>query len=206
MPAQRFWKWLNRVFVGVVGIGGLILLGGVPCQAIVVNPSKKDVEEAVQRGKEAAQKKIPPSQLFWHFGDQADFQPRGFLMTKIGGLAVMATHYALRGEDPTHEAIQRVVQEKELQVIVTVFGETPTFAQESYLIMEQGGRVIKPERIRADGRATSIAQYTGNLAFRAKIVASFPYPSFEPSSLTRIKVFPGAGGEVSFSIDLALVP
>ena len=124
-------------------------------------------------------------------------------MTKIGGLAVMASHYALRGEKPTSEAIQRVVDEQELQVIVNVFGDTPTFAKDSYLVLKQGKRIIKPERIRADGRATSVAKHTGKLAFRAKIVASFPYGTFDPEAKTMLKVFPGNGGEVTFSLNLA---
>ncbi len=185
-------------------LGGI--LGGEPVNAIMVDPPPQEIQNAVQKGRDAAQQKVPPSRLFWHFGSKESFQPHGFLMTKIGGLSVLATHYALRGEEPTQEAIQRVVNEKELQVIVTVYGEFPTFARESYLIMKQGEQIINPERVRADGRAISVARQTGKPIFRAKIVASFPYGAFDPEGETVLKVFPGAGGEIEFPLELGKIP
>ena len=67
---------------------------------------------------------------------QAQFEPHGFLVTKISGLAVMAGHFALRGEQPSEQDVQRVLAEETLQVVVTVFGDSPVFARDSYMLHE----------------------------------------------------------------------
>ena len=85
-------------------------------------------------------------------------------------------------------------------------GDSPTFAQDSYVVLKQGNRLIKPERIRFGARASPISPGQGASMFRAKIVASFYYDAFDVLAQTIIKVFPGAGGEVSFDLDFADIP
>lgn len=127
-------------------------------------------------------------------------------MTKLGGVAVMSSHFALRGERPSPQDIERIVGEADLQVVVTVYGPSPAFARESYLLFKQGERIIKPTRIRADGRAVSVEGGMEGGTFRAKIVASFVYGSFDPQGETLISVFPGTGGEVNFLLDFSGIP
>jgi hypothetical protein len=135
---------------------------------------------------------------FWFYGE--------FLVTKISGLAVMAGHYALRGEQPTDQNIQQVLAEEALQVVVTVFGDSPGFARDSYLLMKQGQQVVKPDRIRFDARAREAGHDQGISMYRAKIVGLFSYGTFKPEAATTLLVFPGAGGEIRFELDLSTIP
>ncbi|MDH5297204.1 MAG: hypothetical protein OEW26_08755, partial [Nitrospirota bacterium] len=126
-----------------------------PVWAIVPYPSPSQILEAVEKGQEGARNRNPPNTLYWRFGSlEEHFQPHGFLMTKLSGIAVMAGHFALRGEQPTSQDIQRVLDEEVMQVVVMIFGDTPTFARDSYLLLKQGNRLIKPDRIRFDARAS----------------------------------------------------
>jgi hypothetical protein len=127
-------------------------------------------------------------------------------MTKLSEIAVMSGHFALRGEQPDSQDIQRILDEDSLQVVVIIFGHFSTFAMNSYLILKQGSRLIKPDRIRFDARASPITQHHGAHLFRAKIVASFIYGTFDLQALTTIKVFPGAGGEKTFDLDFSAIP
>lgn len=127
-------------------------------------------------------------------------------MTKLNGIAVLSSHFALRGESPAPENIQRVLDKETLQVVVVIFGVSPTFAKDSYLLLKQGSRLIRPDRIRFDARASPISPGQGPFTFRAKIVASFHYDAFDAQAQTTIKVFPGAGGEVIFDLDFAAIP
>ncbi|MDX2347650.1 MAG: hypothetical protein QNK38_02220 [Nitrospirota bacterium] len=127
-------------------------------------------------------------------------------MTKVSGLAVMSGHYALRGEQPTDQDIQRMLGEDALQVVVTIFGNTPSFAQDSYLLFKQDEQIIKPDRIRFDARARPVGHDQGDPVFRAKIVGLFPYGTFDPESRATLLVFPGAGGEIRFDLDLSTIP
>ena len=175
-------------------------------EAIVEDPSPLQVEEAVKRGEVLAQQRQPPTTFYTTFGNQDTSAPHGFFMTKLGGVAVMSGHFALRGTRPSREDISRILSEEELQIVVTVFGDSPDFARGSYLLLKQGDRLIKPTRIRADGQATSIGPLGTHPAYRAKIVASFGYGTFIPDAETIVSVFPGVGGEVGFMLDFSRIP
>lgn len=193
------------VFLGLSA--GLLIWIPTSVWAIVQHPSQSQILEAVEKGQEGARSRNPPNTLYWHFGSsEEDFQPYGFLMTKLSGIAVMSGHFALRGEQPTSKEIQRVLDEEALQVVVMIFGNSPTFAMDSYLLLKQGNRLVKPDRIRFDARASSISQRHGKPVFRAKIVASFVYGTFDLEAPTTIKVFPGAGGELTFDLNFSSIP
>ena len=186
--------------------GAWIVSPTLPALAILPHPDQKQVEQALKRGTDFAQQHRPPNELYWHFGSNEKFEPHGFLVTKISGLAVMSSHYALRGEQPTDQDIQRVVAEDVLQIVVTIFGDSPVFARESYLLIKQGEQVVKPDRIRFDARARAVGQDKRGPVYGAKIVGLFPYGSFEPESHAILLVFPGSGGEIKFDIDLWTIP
>ena len=188
------------------GAVALFLCGAGDAHAILQHPDKKQVEQALERGVAFAREHRPPNEIYWRFGSTEKFEPQGFLVTKVSGLAVMSGHYALRGEHPTDQDIQRVLGEDTLQVIVTVFGNTPGFAQDSYLLFKQDDQMIKPDRIRFDARARSVGQDQRDPIFRAKIVGLFPYGTFDPESRATLLVFPGAGGEIRFDLDLSTIP
>jgi len=184
----------------------LILSATVNAYGILPHPDKKQVDHAVKRGIDFAQQHRPPNELYWRFGSTEKFEPQGFLVTKVSGLAVMSGHYALRGEQPTDQDIQRVLGEDALQVVVTVFGNTSGFARDSYLLLKQGKQIIKPDRIRFDAHARPVGHSQVDRVFRAKIVGLFPYGTFDPESRTTLLVFPGAGGEIRFDLDLSTIP
>jgi len=188
---------------------GVVLMTWVPTVswAIAQHPSQSQILEAIEKGQEGARNRNPPNTLYWRFGSlEDDSHPYGFLMTKLSGISVMSGHFALRGEQPSSQDIQRVLDEEALQVVAMIFGDTPTFAIGSYLILKQGTRLIKPDRIRFDARASPIRQRHGELVFRAKIVASFIYGDFDLEAPTSIKVFPGVGGEMTFDLDFSAIP
>jgi hypothetical protein len=186
---------------------GLVILVFSPVWGIVSHPSESQILEAVKNGQEGARSRTPPNMLYWHFGISKDFpHAHGFLMTKLNGIAVMSSHFALRGEHLASQDIQRVLDEKSLQVVVMIFGGSPSFAKDSYLLLKQGDRLIKPDRIRFDARATLLSPGQEPSMYRAKIVAFFNYDVFDALAQTTVKVFPGVGGEVTFDLDFAAIP
>lgn len=86
---------------------------------------------------------------------------------------MLSGYFALRGERPTDQDIQRVLGEDALQVIVTVFGNTPAFARDSYLLMKQGEQVIKPNHIRFDVRAQAVGRREERLIFFAQKLSAY---------------------------------
>jgi hypothetical protein len=175
-------------------------------EAIVVNPSEVQIQEALQTGEAAAKAKIPPNKLYWQFGPAEQLKSHGFLMTKMNGLTVMSTHFALRSEKPSKQDIEQLLNASELQVVVTVFGSSPQFAVDSYVALKQSDQLIKPQRVRSDARASRSSAWPESPAYKAKIVAAFRYDSFDPKGLTTIVIFPGEGGEINFEMDFSAIP
>ncbi len=188
--------------------GGLIALScvlPVTAHAIDVHPSAAQIQTALEQGKEAAQKRSPPDTFYVRFGAIDELHPSGFLITKLGGLSVMATHMARRGIQPSETDVTQVLEGQTMLVSTVIFGNVPSFAVDSYMVFDQGGKTIKPLTIRFDGFANRSAAWPESPRFKAKVIASFNYADFDPNAKTTITVFPANGGESSFSVDFSTI-
>lgn len=177
-----------------------------PVLAIETQPTANQIREAIEKGKDAARRHGPPDSFYTRFGASDDLHPGGFLITKLGALSVMATHMALRGLEPTEADIAQVTEAKTMLVSTVIFGNMPTFAADSYMVLDQGGRTIKPVTVRFDGMANRSAAWPDSPRFKAKVVASFNYADFDPKVPTVVTVFPANGGEASFTLDFSQIP
>jgi len=175
----------------------------VSVQAIDVHPTAAQIQSALDQGKEAAQKRSPPDTFYVRFGATDELHSSGFLVTKLGGLSVLATHMALRGSLPSEVDVTQVLEGQTMLVNTVIFGNVPNFARDSYMVFDQGGKTIKPVTVRFDGFATRSAAWPESPRFKAKVVASFNYADFDPQAKTTITVFPANGGESSFSVDFS---
>ncbi|RMH31482.1 MAG: hypothetical protein D6690_16050 [Nitrospirae bacterium] len=202
---------MNRLhrYGGMVLVAMLltVLDGGVQdIRAVVVHPTRQQVGEAVGRGLAAAKNKISPNQLYQRFGSSQELEPSGMLLTKLSTITVMTAHFALRSAKPSTQELQQMLSQPTLQISITLFGDSPRFAQNSYVLLTQGNRVIKPVRVRSDAWAHKTRVWPQSPAYRATVVASFAYDSFDPLALTIISVFPGSGGEMRFEVDFSQFP
>ena len=186
-----------------VGIVVLSCLPHVPAHAIDVHPTTEQIQTALDQGKEAAQKWRPPDSFYVRFGVIDEVQPEGFLITKIGALSVMATHMALRGLQPSQADVTQVLEGKTMLISTDILGNTPNFAVDSYMVLDQGGKTIKPVIVRFDAQANRSVVWPRSPRFKAKVVASFNYADFDPKAETTITVYPANGGESSFSVDFS---
>ena len=182
---------------------------GVPAmesRAIEVSPTNVQVEQAVEQGLRAAKDRVLPNRLYTWFGSDQELRPKGFLMTKMNGLAVMASHFGLRGETPSETEIHRILVEETMFVSVTIFGEIPTFADNSYIVLKQGEKLVKPLKVRFDGVAQRTKAWPKAPRYKAKVIGSFKYDTFDPNAKTTIMVFPSKGKEVSFDVEFSNIP
>jgi hypothetical protein len=177
-------------------------LAPASARAIEMQPSPAQVQAAIDDGRAAAAARVPPDRLYAWFGGAGDLEPRGFLLSKLVGVKVMASHFALRGALPGEADIRQILDEPSLLVSVIIFGSRPDFALDSYMVLIQDGKVVKPLRVRFDGTAERSRVWPQAPAYRAKVVASFAYADFNPRAQTKVAVYPAGGGEVSFDLDL----
>lgn len=177
-----------------------------PAHAIVAQPSSAQIRAALDKGKAAAEQHSPPDAFYVRFGAQDELHPAGFLITKLGALSVMATHMALRGLEPSDADVTQVLEASTMLVSVLIFGDHPRFAVDSYLVLDQGGKTIKPVTVRFDAQANRSAAWPDSPRFKAKVVASFNYADFDPSAKTTVTVYPANGGEVRFDLNFDQIP
>ena len=199
-------NWPKCSIANLLTLNMLLFGWTIDSFGIVADPTERQIQEALNRGEEVAKAKKPPNELYWQFGESGELKPNGFLMTHLSGIAVMSAHFALRAEKPAAQDIKQILEEDELQVIVTIFGSSPKFAIDSYLLMKQDDKLIKPVRIRSDARASRSSAWPNAPPYRAKVVASFPYDSFDSEAPTIISVFPRDGGEIIFELDFSAIP
>lgn len=184
-----------------VGIVALSWLPHVSAHALDVHPTAVQIQTALDQGKEVAEKRMPPDSFYVRFGVADEVQPKGFLITKIGALSVMSAHMALRGLEPSEADVAQVLEGKTMLVSTVILGNTPNFALDSYMVLDQGGKTIKPVMVRFDAQANRSVVWPKSPRFKAKVVASFNYADFDPRAKTTIIVYPATGGESRFTID-----
>lgn len=180
-------------------------MGGIQSHAIEIQPTTEQIRNTVEQGKAAARQRLSPDQLHTAFGSKEDLAPRGFIMTKLGSLLVMANHLALRELSPTEQDIAQVLANDLLLVNVVIYGDRVNFAADSYVVMEQAGRTVKPASVRFDARGDRTKVWPQQPAYRSKIIALFPYSDLDMRALTTLTVFPSSGGQVSFDLDFAQI-
>ena len=188
-----------------VGIVALSCLPHVSAHAIDVFPTAGQIQTALDQGKEAAEKRMPPDSFYVRFGVADEVQPKGFLITKIGALSVMAAHMALRGVEPSEADVAQVLEGKTMLISTDILGNKPNFAVDSYMVLDQGGKTIKPVMVRFDAQANRSVVWPKSPRFKAKVVASFNYADFDPRAKTTIIVYPATGGESRFTIDFGKI-
>ena len=173
--------------------------------AIDSQPSQEAIRAALDRGAEAARQHQPPDTFYTRFGAADDLHASGFLITKLAALSIMATHMGLRGTQPDEADIAQTLDGKTMLVSATIFGNMPNFAVDSYMVLDQTGKTIKPVTVRFDAQANRSAAWPEPPRFKAKVVASFAYADFDPLADTLITVFPANGGEVTFPLDFSQI-
>ena len=216
LPKSRFHSVVGAVPVwrpkiSLAGFCLFCVVGtlGIPAtesRAIEVSPTTVQVKQAVEQGLRAAKDRVLPNRLYTWFGSDRELRPKGFLMTKINGLTVMASHFGLRGETPSETEIKRILAEETMLVNVMIFGETPTFADDSYMVLKQGEKLIKPFKVRFDGVAQRTKVWPKAPRYKAKVIGSFQYDAFDPNAKTTIMVFPSKEDEVSFDVEFSHIP
>ena len=154
---QGFSKWSNGLLTGQGGLlwaqvkmasfwspfgqrvccwlAGLFVFLPVVFEAIEVRPTPAQIQAALEKGKATAEARKPPDRLYEWFGSFEEFEPRVFLMTKVSGLAVLSTHFALRSESPSNQDIQRILDERDVLISVMIWGDSPRFAMDGWIVM-----------------------------------------------------------------------
>jgi len=199
----RVWRMSGVLAVVVAGS-----FTASPSAAIVVDLDPAAVKQAIEEGKQMKDEELKnvPTRFGANLkedicGGGGEIRTKTFALNRIGSLMARNPEQAEQDKAKIDESIQKVLDSKVLKITFDFCGDTADFAEGSSATLEQGGKMIKGEMAKPD-RAKKNEK---GPAFRGKIVASFPYSSFDPKAPTKITLFPPVGDAMSWEVDFSKI-
>ena len=182
-----------------------LILPALPTDAVVVNLSPRDCEEAISFGKAHRASIDKELDKRYAFGSAEEYADGGTIHSKWYKMALMAGYKSERGETVTPQEQAEILADPCLQINITVHGQNLDFAKTYQVTVLQQGREIKTEKVHADHfthQHSDKNQPAGFPCCRAVLRAYFKYSDIDPAGAA-ILVVKKDSKTVRFDIDFA---
>ena len=182
-----------------------LILPVLPADAVVINLSPRDCEEAISFGKAHRASIDKELDKRYAFGSAEEYADGGTINSKWYKLALMAGYKAQRGEAVTPQEQSEILADSCLQINITVHGQSLDFAKAYQVTMLQQGKEIKADKIHADHfthQHSDKNQPAGFPCCRAVLRAYFKYSDIDPAG-TAILIVKKDSKTVRFDVDIA---
>ena len=194
--------WIAALIVGIC----TGLLAGTS-DAIDVKLDDAAIRKAVEEGKQIKDVKNIQVPRFGAdlskdiCGGGGEIRTKASGLQRLGALIAADPDRAEHDKAQVEQAIQKMADAKELKIAFDFCGDTQDFAEDAQATLEQDGGMIKGET----GKPDKAKKNAEGPAYRGKIVASFPYGSFNPTAPTKITLYPKVGEAMSWDVDFSKV-
>ncbi len=193
---------------GVLAVAAVWSFTATPSGAIMVDLDPAAVKQAIEEGKQIKDEELKnvPTRFGANLkedicGGGGEIRTKTFALSRLGSMIARNPEQAEQDKAKIDEQVQKILEAKVLKIEFDFCGDTADFAEGATATLEQGGKMIKGEMAKPD-RAKKNEK---GPAFRGKIVASFPYSSFDPNAVTKITLFPPMGDAMSWEVDLSKI-
>ena len=193
---------------GVLAVAAVWSFTASPSGAIVVDLDPAAVKQAIEGGKKMTDEdlKTIPTRFGANLkedlcGGGGEIRTKTVTLNRLGGAIARNPEQAEQDKAKIDEQIQKILDAKVLRIAFDFCGDTADFAEGSSATLEQDGKMIKGEMAKPD-RAKKNDK---GPAYRGKIVASFPYSSFDPNAVTKITLYPPVGDAMSWEVDFSKI-
>ncbi len=191
-----------------VAAAGLLCLTPASSGAILVDLNPAAVKQTIEDGKKTSDEELKTISTRFGASLKEDIcggggaiRTKTVTLNRLGGAIARNPEQAEQDKAKIDEQVQKILEAKVLKIEFDFCGDTADFAEGATATLEQGGKMIKGEMAKPD-RAKKNEK---GPAFRGKIVASFPYSSFDPNAVTKITLFPPMGDAMSWEVDLSKI-
>ncbi len=191
-----------------VAAAGLLCLTPASSGAILVDLNPAAVKQAIEDGKKMSDEELKTISTRFGASLKEDIcggggaiRTKTVTLNRLGGAIARNPEQAEQDKAKIDEQVQKILEAKVLKIEFDFCGDTADFAEGATATLEQGVKMIKGEMAKPD-RAKKNEK---GPAFRGKIVASFPYSSFDPNAVTKITLFPPMGDAMSWEVDLSKI-
>ena len=127
-----------------------LIFSVLPVDALVINLSPKECEEALAFGKEHFDSIEKDIDKRYAFGSAEEYADGGTIHSKWYKLALMAGYKAQRGEALTPQEQTDILSDPCIQINITLHGKNLDFAKGYQVTLLQQGKEIKPDKFHAD--------------------------------------------------------
>jgi hypothetical protein len=182
-----------------------LILPALPADAVVINLSPRDCEEAISFGKAHRASIDKELDKRYVFGSAEEYADGGTINSKWYKVALMTGYKAQRGETVTPQEHSEILADPCLQINITVHGQSLDFAKAYQVTMLQHGKEIKADKIHADHfthQHSDKNQPAGFPCCRAVLRAYFKYSDIDPAGAA-ILIVKKDSKIVRFDIDFA---
>ena len=182
-----------------------LILPALPADAVVINLSLKDCEEAISFGKAHRTSIDKELDKRYAFGSAEEYADGGTIHSKWYKLALMAGYKAQRGETVTPQEQSEILADPCLQINITVHGQSLDFAKAYQVTVLQQGMEIKSEKVHADHfthQHPANKPPAGFPCCRAVLRVYFKYSAIDPAGAALVAVKKD-NKTVRFDIDFA---
>ena len=199
------WRhWLRRAMAAA----SMVCLAAGTAGAIDVNLDAAAVKQAIEDGKQLKDEELKTISTRFGANLKEDvcggggaIRTKTVILNRLGGAIARNPQQAEQDKAKIDEQVQKVLDSKALKIEFDFCGDNADFAEGSTATLEQGGKMIKGEMAKPD-RAKKNEK---GPAYRGKIVASFPYSSFDSKAPTKITLFPPMGDSMSWEVDFSTI-
>lgn len=204
MAGRGLRKWLRGAMAGM----GIVCLAAGTAGAIEVTLDAAAVKQAIEDGKQLKDEDLKTISTRFGANLKEDIcggggaiRTKTVTLNRLGGAIARNPEQAEQDKAKIDEQIQKILDSKVLKIEFDFCGDTADFAEGSTATLEQGGKMSKGEMAKPD-RAKKNEK---GPAFRGKIVASFPYSSFDPKAPTKVTLYPPMGDALNWDVDFSKI-
>jgi hypothetical protein len=192
---------LKKIKVTLLLITVIGLLTASPSRAMIINPTEKQVNEAVAYGKKHKDniEKIKEEYSYPSISGKDEFVA---VVTKVSLLKLLSAYNEKRGQKLSENEIDGILNAKSFYIKAYLLGDDVNFATDIRGVIEIGGRVIQPVEVKPMVWAIPSLAWPQSPSYKAANYYYFDYG--EKNGNEKITfILQKPGGETRFEIDLS---
>ena len=192
---------LKKIKVTLLSITAISLLTASPSRAMIINPTEKQVDEAVAYGKKHKDniEKIKEEYSYPSISGKDDFVA---VVTKVSLLKLLSAYNEKRGQKLGENEIDGILNAKSFYIKAYLLGDDVNFATDIHGVIEIGGRVIQPVEVKPMVWAIPSLAWPQSPSYKAANYYYFDYGEKKGNEKITF-ILQKQGGETRFEIDLS---
>ncbi len=189
-------KKISRILIIAIG-----LITASPCWAITINPTEKQVNEALAYGKEHRDQieSIKREYSYPFISGKEEFIA---VVTKVSLLKLLSAYNENRGQSLSQRDIDAIISAKSFYIKAYLLGDHVNFATDVRGVIKIGDRVIEPVEVKPMVWAIPSLSWPQSPAYKAANYYYFDYAEQKGDEKVTF-ILQKPDGERRFDIDLS---